>query len=109
MQPIKFYNELPDMEFTAGDTLPAFSVTVSEESLNDASMNLILSLMSNPVEAALTKTCTPSGSTFSVQLTSSDTSGLNEGEYIMEFALTLNGNCYKKLRGSVYVHGSTGG
>lgn len=106
---IRFYDKIPDMEIIAGDTLRPFSVTVSEESLNDASMNLILSLRSNPVEAALTKACTPSGSTFSVQLTSSDTSGLNEGEYIMEFALTLNGNCYKKLRGSVYVHGSTGG
>ena len=109
MQPIKFYNELPEMEFNAGDTLPAFSVTVSEESLSGASMNLVLLLRSNPVEAALTKACTLSGSTFSVQLTSSDTSGLNEGEYIMEFIMTLSGNSYKKLRGNVYIHGSTGG
>lgn len=109
MQPIKFYNELPDMEFTAGDTLPVFSVTVSEESLNAASMNLVLSLRSNPVEAVLTKACILSDSTFFVQLTSSDTVGLNEGEYIMEFVMTLNSNSYRKLRGSVYIHGSTGG
>lgn len=106
---IKFYDKLPDMEFVAGDTLRPFSVTVSEDNLSGASMDLILSLRSNPVEAALTKACTLSGSTFSVQLTSGDTSGLNEGEYIMEFVMTLSGNSYKKLRGSVYVHGSTGG
>ena len=111
MQPVKFYEELPDMEFTAGDTLPEFSVTVSESSLSGATMLLILSLKSNPVEAAISKSCTlSSGSTYTVQLTSDDTTGLVEGEYIIEFALILSGgNVYKKLRGSVYVHGSIGG
>lgn len=107
---IKFYDELPDMEFTAGDTLPEFSVTVSANNLNSAAMLLILSPKSNPVEAAISKSCTlSSGSTYTVQLTSEDTTGLVEGEYIMEFALTSAGNAYKKLRGSVYVHGSVGG
>lgn len=110
MQTVKFYEELPEMEFLAGDTLNTFVIETDTDQLSGADMYLILTTRKNPNEAIIRKKCTLTGdNTFEVQLTSTETSGLNEGWYILLFCLEYSsGNDYKKLQGDVYVHSSVG-
>ena len=110
MQPIKFYKELPDMEITAGDTLPAFLVDLDKD-LSGTRMFLVLARKTNPVENVLTVECTLiNENTYKVQLTSALTKGLSEGMYEMHFTLRSpdGTNHYDRLRGDVYVHAAGG-
>lgn len=112
MQSMKFYDELPDMEFTAGDTLPVFSVAVRANNLSDTRMFLIMARKTNPVESVLSVECTRiNNTTFKVQLTSALTRDLNEGLYEMHFSLRAPDGVthFDKLRGDVYVHAAGGG
>lgn len=108
MQRIKFYEELPEMEFLAGDTLDTFVIETDTEELTGADMYLILTTRQNPNEAVVRKKCTLTGeNTFEVQLTSTETNGLNEGWYFLLFCLEYaSGYDFKKLQGNVYVHSS---
>ena len=108
MQSIYFYDKIPDMEFLAGDTLDTFVIETDTDVLSEATMYLIISAGSNPVEAIVSKQCSQTAATtFEVQLTSADTEILSEGEYNLDFVLQFSsGNSYKKLHGKVYVHSS---
>ena len=110
MQSIKFYDELPDMEFTAGDTLKTFVVEANID-LRGTRMFVILARKTNPVEEVLSVECTlVNDRTYKVQLTSAHTKGLSEGLYEMHFSLRAPDgiNHYDKLRGDVYVHAAGG-
>lgn len=106
---IKFYDEMPEMECFSGDTLPAFTVEVEADSLENCSMQVIISKANSPENAVVRKDCilTPEG--FQVQITSRDTINLNEGAYRLNFRMTdANGLSYIKLSGLIYVR-SVGG
>ncbi len=116
MQSIKFYDELPDMEFTAGDTLPVININVDVEdgtSTADCAMKLIVSKRMDAASPVIVKDCTVDGTTdsvFHVQLTTEDTIKLNEGEYTLFFILIdTENNEYKKIVANVYVHAAPKG
>lgn len=101
---MKFYNEIPDMEFLSGDTLPAFHVQVEAPDAVGSTMECIISRKSSPNVAIITKACTAESGGFLVQLTSEDTTSLVEGNYIIHFRLIKNGLSLRKLVGNIYVH-----
>lgn len=106
---MKFYNEIPDMEFLSGDTLPAFHVQVEGSDAAGSTMECIVSRSSALNVAVITKTCTPESGGFMVQLTSDDTAALIEGSYQIHFRLMNNGLSLRKLKGNIYVHSVAGG
>lgn len=104
MQPLHFYNELPDMVCLSGDTLPVFTINVDIESLSGYRMHVIIETeFGNDV--VLNKQCTEleDGTGFEVQITSADTAELS-GIYKIYFQLTdTNELKYKKLYGTLLV------
>lgn len=108
---MRFYDVLPDMECISGDTLPEFEVSVeTAESLDDYSMELILSQEGSPEDPVICKECTRTDKGFTVQLDSADTGTLRKGTYFMHFRLfDENGKSYRKLAGSLYVRASAKG
>lgn len=108
-----FYDRLPDMECLAGDTLPSFEIEVESDTavnLSECTMQIIVSRSDEPNIAAICKECTPNATGFSVTLTSSDTIKLMEHKYDVHFRLVdTEGNSYRKLFGTLYVHSVPGG
>lgn len=101
---IKFYNEIPEMEFFTGDTLPFFTVEVEGEDVSDCSMAVTIAKTNSPEIAVIRKECTKTDNGFQVHITTHETSKLKEGAYIMRFQLTdPNGLSYIKLSGLAYV------
>lgn len=98
---MKFYQNIETMECLQGDTLDEFTVEMDEDTdLTGATMLLILE---NENGQVLQKSCTLSGQSFSVQLTSTDTAEL-VGLYHLHFCLTgANGLQYRKLTGILHV------
>ncbi len=102
-----FYEKMQDMECLAGDTLPVFDVEVEvgEGSLTGGTMNIIVAKSDAPQIPLINKACEATEDGFSVQLDSYDTAGLMEGTYDMHFRFTASdGNSYRKLFGTLYVH-----
>lgn len=107
---MKFYEELNDMEFAVGDTLPVFNITVEIEdgtSLEDSRMILTISSTASPDDAIIEKECITTSEGFKVRLTSEDTIKLVEGTYYLFFHfIDPEENIYKKLACSLYVRSS---
>ena len=101
---MKFYNEIPDMEFLSGDTLPAFHVQVEGSDAAGSTMECIVCRSTTPTVAVITKACTPESGGFMVQLTSEDTAPLIEGSYLIHFRLISGDLSFRKLAGMMYVH-----
>ncbi len=107
---IKFYDEMPEMECFSGDTLPVFTIEVDTESIADCSMAVTVAKANSPETAVIRKECSRTDNGFQVQITSSDTSKLNEGAYRLNFRMKdANGLSYIKLSGLIYVRTATGG
>ena len=101
---VKFYNEMPEMTFFAGDTLPIFTVTVNRNSLENCSMRMVVSRINPPKEAIIVKDCNKYPDCFQGHLQSSDTKNLQEGTYRISFIMTDNdGLEYIKLSGIMHV------
>lgn len=101
---MKFYNEMPEMEFFSGDTLPVFTVEVEAESLENCSMAVVISRENSPETPILRKECTRTDSGFQVQITSNETLKLTEGAYRINFKMTDSSSLsYIKLSGLAYV------
>ena len=45
---MKFYDNIPDMECLAGDTLPTFNISVDADSISGCSMQVIVARSNNP-------------------------------------------------------------
>lgn len=101
---MKFYDNIPDMECLAGDTLPTFNISVDADSISGCSMQVIVARSNNPNTAVLCKDCTSTDGGFEVQLTSDDTSGLISDMYDIHFRLIdADGKSYRKLYGKLWV------
>lgn len=101
---MKFFNEMPEMEFFSGDTLPVFTVEVEAESLENCSMAVTMAKSNSPETPVFRKECTATDSGFQVQITSNETANLTEGAYRMNFKMTDSGGLtYIKLSGLAYV------
>lgn len=116
MQSITFYDELSDMEFVAGDTLPVFNISVDVEdgtSLEDCAMKLIVSKCTDASSPIISKTCTvdnEDNTMYHVQLTTEETVQLTEGTYTLFFILIDTDEMeYKKTVCSLYVHSAPKG
>ena len=106
---LKFYDEIPEMTFFSGDTLPVFSVEVEEENIENYEMQIIISKLKSPEMPILSKKCTKADNKFQVQITSLETKNLHEGIYRISFVMTDKNELeYIKLSGIAYVR-STGG
>ncbi len=101
---MKFYNEIPDMEFLSGDTLPAFHVQVEGTIPSGSTMECIVSKSTTTTTSVITKVCTAEEGGFAVQLTSEDTTSLTEGSYLIHFRLISGDLSFRKLAGMMYVH-----
>lgn len=107
---IKFYDEIPEMTFFAGDTLPVFTITVDRDNLEGCEMQMVISRVKPPEYAIISKDCLRMEDCFMVHLMSSDTKNLKEGTYRISFIMTDNiGLTYVKLSGLMYVRSMTGG
>lgn len=106
---IKFYNEMPEIEFFSGDTLPVFTIEVEAESIENCSMTVTISKLNLPETPVLSKECMKTDNGFQVQITSGDTSKLTEGAYRINFKMTDSGGLkYIKLSGLAYVRSAGG-
>lgn len=102
---MKFYDEMPEMEFFSGDTLPFFTVEVDGENVSDCIMTILISKVNSPETVLIRKNCDKIDGGFSVRLTTQETSQLKEGAYIIRFQMTdSDGLKYIKLSGRAYVH-----
>lgn len=107
MQTQRFYDELPNMEFIAGDTLPVFNIRVIVEdgtSTEGSSMQLMVARANNPTEAIISKECTAKDDLFTVRLTGDDTIKLTEGAYNIYLVFKDTEDLeYKKIFCRLYV------
>lgn len=105
MQELYFYKELSVMHMLSGDTSGTISIDVEGSLADDARMTLVVSKVLAPDTALISKICTRSGNTFSVNISSSESQNL-KGSYYMDFVLTTNGITYKRIRGLLEVDAS---
>ena len=56
---LKFYDEMPEMTFFAGDTLPTFTITVDSENLDGCEMQMLISKLKPSENAIIEKTVFP--------------------------------------------------
>ena len=106
---LKFYDEMPEMTFFAGDTLPTFTITVDRENLDGCEMQMVISKLKPLENAIIEKNCISTPEGFTVQLTSSETKNLKEGTYRISFVMTDKiGLEYIKLSGLAYVRSAGG-
>lgn len=107
---IKFYDEIPEMTFFAGDTLPTFTITVDRDNLDGCEMQMVISRLKPSENEIIRKNCISASEGFIVQLTSSETKNLYEGTYRISFVMTdKTGLEYIKLSGLAYVRSMAGG
>lgn len=106
---MKFFNRIPTMECLAGDTLPTFTIPVTDDhgdpfDISGWFMTVVIADVKNPETAVVTKQCTPIDGVFTVQLTNEDTQELN-GTYMIHFGMANTSNeIYRKLAGILKVH-----
>lgn len=105
---MKFYKELPPMECLAGDTLPTFTIPVTDDEGNpvdvsDWFMTLIIADAKKPEEAVVSKQCDRIDGGFTVTITNEDTQDL-KGSYLIHFGMANTSNeIYRKLAGILKV------
>ena len=106
---MKLYTELPLTECLAGDTLPGFSIAVTDEDdvpldMTGCTMHLILAPEDDCTHAALVKACEAVQDGFAVTVTSAETAKLR-GMYLYHFALQdAAGLVHRQLCGRLWVH-----
>ncbi|MDE6849582.1 MAG: hypothetical protein K2J44_09630 [Ruminococcus sp.] len=106
---VKFYNEMPEMEFFSGDTLPFFTVEVDSQNLENCTMSVTFARANDPKNSVFCKDCVRTPTGFLVRITSDETAQLNEGAYVINFRMTdADGLSYIKLSGTVYVRSAAG-
>ncbi|MDE5772311.1 MAG: hypothetical protein K2I06_11925 [Ruminococcus sp.] len=106
----KFYDEIPEMTFFVGDTLPIFLITVNRNSLENCSMQMVTSKVKPPKENIITRECDNRTTHFAVHLTSKETESLTAGTYRISFIMTDGlGYEYVKLSGLMHVLSLTEG
>ena len=102
---MKYYDELPEMECLAGDTLPLFHISPKTGSFDGCRMELVIAGEKTPTTPLICKECKADSTGFNVRLTSEDTSLLAEGCYDLHFRLIgREGLSYRKLAGKLVVH-----
>ncbi len=108
----KFYNEIPEMTFFIGDTLPIFVIEVNREKLEGCKMQMVISRVKPPEEAVIVKECGNYTTHFSVHLTSEETKNLTAGTYRISFIMSDDNIIpltYVKLSGLMHVRSLTEG
>lgn len=106
---IKFYDEIPEMTFFIGDTLPVFTITI-DQNIENYTMKAIISRVKPPENNVISKECERNSDCFAVQFNSSETKNLEEGVYRISFVMTDNsGFEYIKLSGLMYARSLTTG
>lgn len=106
---IKFYDEVPEMTFFIGDTLPVFTIT-ADQNIENYTMKVVVSRVKPPENNVISKDCEHNSDCFTVQLNSSDTKNLEEGTYRISFVMTdTSGLEYIKLSGLMHARSLTGG
>ena len=105
----KFYDEIPEMTFFVGDTLPIFTITVNRNSLENCSMQMVISKVKPPKENIITRECDNRTTHFAVHLTSEDTKNLIAGTYRISFIMSDGVRQYVKLSGLMHVLSLTEG
>lgn len=106
---LRFYDEIPEMTFFSGDTLPVFKIEVEVENLENYEMQIVILRLKPPETPVLSKKCTKTDNGFLVQITSNETKNLNKGTYRFSFIMTDSGGLkYIKLSGLAYVRSSGG-
>lgn len=104
MSQLKFYNEIPEMECLAGDTLDTMKIEVDDlASLTNPTMKVQISKRGVENSILVNKACTAVSDGFEVTIDSDDTANLT-GAYWMDFIITADELHYKKLRGLLVVH-----
>lgn len=103
---IKFYNELPEMMFFVGDTLPIFKIIVKNQDIKNCTMYMVVSKVKSPKETMFTKQCNNYGDYFAVHFWSEDTKNLTPGIYRLTFIMADDKTpalTYAKLSGLIHV------
>ena len=100
---VKFYDEIPDMECLAGDTLASFIIGVEADELTNCSMQMLIAAYDEPEHAVISQNGIASENGFVFTLTSNDTQNLT-GVYRMHFRLIgADGLSRRKLSGMLHV------
>ena len=108
----KFYNEIPEMTFFKGDTLPIFTIKVNGEDIEKCSMRMVISRVKSPEEKTISIECVRQPDCFRAHLWSLDTQKLDEGTYRISFIMTDDKDpplTYIKLSGLMHVRSLSGG
>lgn len=106
----KFYDEIPEMTFFIGDTLPVFYIKVKNQDITKCTMKMVISRIKPPEENVIVKDCGNDGNCFSVHLWSLDTKNLTAGTYRISFIMSNDLNpplTYVKLSGLMHVRSLT--
>lgn len=104
----KFYDEIPEMTFFVGDTLPIFVIKVNRNSLEGCAMRMVISKVKSSEEPVIDIECRNYTTYFSVHLTSYDTKKLTAGTYRISFIMTDDMPYeYVKLSGLMHVRSLT--
>lgn len=104
----KFYDEIPEMTFFTGDTLPVFYIKVNRNNLEECTMRMVISKVKSSEEPVINIECKNEGNCFSVHLWSLDTKKLTAGTYRISFIMTDKiGLTYVKLSGLMHVRSLT--
>lgn len=104
----KFYDEIPEMTFFTGDTLPVFYIKVKNQDITKCTMKMVISRVKPLKENVIVEDCWNDGNCFSFHLWSGITKNLTAGTYRISFAMTDDrGFTYVKLSGLMHVRSLT--
>lgn len=106
----KFYDEIPEMTFFVGDTLPIFVIKVNRNSLEGCAMRMVISKVKSSEEPVIDIECGNYTTYFSVHLTSEKTKNLVPGTYRISFIMSDDNDTpltYVKLSGLMHVRSLT--
>ena len=111
----KFYDEIPEMTFFVGDTLPIFVIKVKNQDITDCTMKMVISRIKPYEEIVREEKCikdkTIEGEDcFKFHLWSEITKDLMPGTYRISFVMSNGMNpplTYVKLSGLMHVRSLT--
>lgn len=109
----KFYDEIPEMTFFTGDTLPIFTIKVKNQDIAKCTMKMVISRVKPPEEVVIEREClkdkTVEGEDcFLFHLWSEITEKLTAGTYRISFIMTDDMPYeYVKLSGLMHVRSLT--
>lgn len=111
----KFYDEIPEMTFFTGDTLPIFTIKVKNQDITKCTMKMVISRIRPPEETVFEGEC-GKGKTFEGEdcfkfhLWSEITKNLAPGTYRISFIMSNDLKpplTYVKLSGLMHVRSLT--